>query len=298
MAWTLSPDSIQGGLPAAYLLSTLEFDEIRITFTLPGIQGSRRVTAKHVGDAVTISARDVEGVLQIPIIPEFNVRFDSVHRSQEPGDIIASHLNEQRKNSVLQYLTDLPGPLYLPLDRRWPEIEEARYRRPRNRRALPMGQVPINEVMLHVDRAHRNEQIITERLNYELRNKLLASLFEAPNPSGLSRRLLPMQELKDRRERIVTTLNRLGVPNAESETRAFFDALEHTVQQLEGHDLNSIGPDDPLRSTWVNWVIYGSPLANRVERLVALIEEYESRACLCNETISFLFAVSKCISEG
>ena len=287
MAWTLSPESIQGGVQAAFLLSNLEFNEISIAFTLPGTRKYQRVTALNTGDAIRISARDVEGELRIPIIHDDDPPRLIHHRGgEEAGELIASALNEQRASPVLRYLSRLPGPLYLPLDRRWPETEESRYQRPRNRRIISVGHLPINDVLVYADRAHRREQIATDRLNYELRNRLLASLFEEPDMSPLHRnlRVLPVQEIENQRQRIVSTLDRLGLPDAEKETEGFFNTLEETVRELEGHDLDSIGPEDPLYMTWVNWVIHGSPLAARVERLVPLIEEYEKKSLFATKS--------------
>ena len=263
MAWTLSPESFQGGVQAAYLLSNLEFVEISITFTLPGTKKYQRVTAVRSGDAVNISARDVKGELRIPIILDDDSPLPSFHRgSEEAGVLIANELSEQRTNPVLRYLSQLPGPLYLPLDRRWPDTEESRNRRPRNRRIISAGNLPINEVLVYADGARRREQVATDRLNYELRNRLLASLFEAPETSLISRsRVLTVQELEIQRQRIVSTLSRLGLPDAERETKDFFSTLEETASKLEGRDLQSISPDDPLYTTWVNWVINGWPLA-------------------------------------
>ena len=302
MAWTLSPESIQGGLSAAYLLSTLDFEEIRITFTLPGICKNQQVAAKRTTTAVVITAKDVNGELQIPVNPQvYRPRFMNPQMQEEAANIVASHLSGQRSNPVLEYLISLPGPLYLPLDRRWPETEEPRYRHPRGRRRISLGHLPISEVLDYSETAYRREQSETDQLNYGLRNKLLGLLFEAPESSRLAHRLevLPIQELKNHRQRIVSTLAGLGLNDAESDTKEFFDALEKIVQKLEGHDLSNIGPDDPLHSTWVNWIIDGSPLAERIERLVPLIEEYESnRLSTTKPSRSFLDSVNGFLSDS
>ena len=302
MTWTLSPDFQQGGFQAAYLLSTLVFDEITITFTLPRIRRHQRVTAKHEGDSIRITVRDIDGAFLIPVIGDFeNLRITTSPRPREIADIVANSLNEQRGNAVLQYLRTLPGPLYLPLDRRWTETEEPRHTRTRIRRLSAHGHLPIYDVIGSATSVHRTEQNATEHLNYELRNDLLLYLFEAPVASGHSDNLmlLPIQELQNHKRRIVTTLDRLGIPDAESKTQQFFVTLEDAAKRLEGRDMNSIGPDDPEYRTWVNWVVYGSPLAQRVQRVVALIEEYENKQMsITKPSRSFLDSVNQFLSDS
>ena len=304
IAWTLSPESVQGGLQAAYLLSMLEFDVIMITFKLPGIRKYQRVTANKNADNVSICATDVEGNLQIPVIPHddrINPTRLRGRGSDDAIDIIARHLNEQRTNPVFQYLSKLQGPLYLPLDRRWPETEETRFRRPRNRRIISVDDLPINDVLRYADRVHRREQILIAELNDELRTKLLASLFEAPDPNEFSSRtkVLPIEELKSQRESITLTLSRLGLPGAEKAANSFYDTLEDTANQLEGRDFDKLKPEDPLFSTWIDWVIHSAPLAKRAERLVPFIEEYEAkRTSVTNPSRSFLESVNGFLSDS
>ena len=301
MAWTLSPQSVQSGFHSAYLLSDLDFDEISITFTLPSIRRLQRVVAKQTEDAIKITARGIEDELDIPIIREIDrPRFRPVREAMDAADIVANHLSEQRTNPVLRYLNGLPGPLYLPLDRRWPDTEEPRYRRAGNRAALAVGHLPIDDVLSYANRAYRREQLGTQKLSYDLRNKLLASLFETPSPASRRRsRVMPMSELMTQRHRIVSTLQSLGLPDAEDNTKSFFETLEDTVRKLEGRDLESITPDDPLYATWVNWVVYGSSLAGRIERLVPLIEDYESRRLATIETSqSFLESANGFLNDS
>ena len=302
MAWTLSPESLQGGLQGAYLLSILDFEEIQITFTLPRIRRYQQVTAKRANEIVTIEARGVKGALRIPVTPQvYRPRSVTPRMQEETADAVATHLREQRSNPVLEYLMTLPGPLYLPLDRRWSETETLRYRNPRSRSRMPLGYLPISEVLEFSEIAYRREQIETDQLNYGLRNRLLALLFEAPDSSRHARRLevLPIQELKRHRQRIVSTLAGLGLRDAESDTKEFFDSLEEIVQKLEGHDTNKLIPSDPLYSTWVNWIIDGAQLAERVERLVPLIEEYEAnRLSATNPSRSFLESVNSFLSDS
>lgn len=302
IAWTLSPESMQGGFQAAYLLSTLEFDEITITFTVPGIRKHQRVSAQKTDDTVIIYARGVTGELQIPVIlQDDRISPTRLNGSEEAAEIIARHLDQHRTNAVFQYLSQLPGPLYLPLDRRWPETEEPRYRRSRRRRIISVGNLPINEVLGYADRVYRREQLQVAQLNDELRTKLLASLFEAPDRFEFSHRVnvSPMQELKSQRESIAPTLSRLGLPDAEKVANRYFDTLEDTAKKLEGLDLDNIGSDDPLYSTWVNWVIHSSPLAERTKRLMPLIQDYEARRLSATKSSrSFLESVNGFLGDS
>ena len=156
LAWILSPASIQSGIPAAYLLSTLEFDYIDVSYTVPGERKYRRVKARRSADTVTIEILGVAGSLEIPIIhtgdrPRTAATSGIDH--DQPADLVARHLDDHRNNAVLRYLSDLPGPLYLPLDRRWPEGGESTYQPARYRRSTSAGQLPIPNVLMLAERA-------------------------------------------------------------------------------------------------------------------------------------------------
>ena len=301
MAWTLSPQSMQGGVQAAHLLSNIVFDEISITFTLPNIRRFQHVIAKQTEDAIHITARGIEGELDIPIIREIErPRFRPVREVLDAAGIVANHLNEQRTNPVLRYLNELPGPLYLPLDRRWSDTEEPRNRRPGSRVTSSVGHLPIDDVLSYANRAYRREQLETQRLNFDLRNRLLTSLFETSTPSSRRRtRVMPISELMTQRHRIVSTLQNLRVPDAEKNTKDFFDTLEKAVRKLEGHNIEGITPEDPLFPSWVDWVTYGSSLAERIEGLVPLIEDYEAkRLATISTSQSFLESVNGFLNDS
>ena len=59
----------------------------------------------------------------------------------EPAEVVARFLEDQRNNQVLQHLRELPGPLYLPLNRRWTEELES-HNRIRARRSTTAGAPP------------------------------------------------------------------------------------------------------------------------------------------------------------
>ena len=303
IAWILSPESIQGGLQAAYLLSTLEFEEISITFKLAGIRKYQRVTARKTPDFVNISVRDINGILQIPVISnDPRILPPTLGRGEEVAEIIDAHLNEQRTNEVLQYLNRLPGLLYLPVDRRWPEDREPRFRRRhRSRRTVSIGSLPIHDALEYADIVLRRERRSTEVLNSQLRHRLLTSLFESLDQSSLSShmRVSSMQELEGHRDRIVSALDDLDLPDASRAANRFFDKLEKLAARLEGHDLAKIQPQDPIYPYWVDWVVDGLPQAERVSRMVPLIEDNERRRLLATmPSRSFLESVNSFLGDS
>ena len=302
IAWTLSPESLQGGFQAAYLLSTMQFDEIVITFKLPGTRKHQRVTAKHLGDTITISARDIEGHLTIPVIPqEDHIGLRGPRGQQEAADVVASNLGENRTNHVLRYLGDLPGPLYLPLDRRWHVTDDSRYPLPRSRRIITVSNLPVHEVLGYADRVYRREQILTARLNDDLRNKLVASLFEPPAESVRTghTRVSPTEEMRIQRESISSTLTRLGLPDAQQKSIALFNTLELAAEPLQGLDLANMESDHPQFGALVKWIIYSAPLAERLNRLVSFIEKYEAdRLTTTEPSHSFLKSVNSFLADS
>ena len=302
IAWTLSPDSLQRDTRAAQLLCALEFDEITVTFTSSQTTRQQNVTAVNTGDTVEITAQGLDSTLKLPVLRDTPApRLRPVHSREESPDIVTQQMNQQRDNPVLKYLRDINGPLYLPLDRRWLDTEDLRYRRFRNRHPTTLDHLPIDEIMSYVEIAYRRERIATTRLNHELRNQIVASLFRPAKEEALLRqlKLLSMQELTDQRQRIEATLKRLGIDDADHQTKDFFDQLEFTVRELANVDLQSIAPDDAKYPTWVNWVVYGSHLAAQIERLIPLIEDYESRQLqVTSPSRSFLDSINAFLGDS
>lgn len=158
MAWTLSPASVQGGLPAAYLLSGLLFDEIHIAYTIPGQRKYEHVHAKRSEEAITIEISSSKEVLEIPIVGDYELaRLGSARVVDEPAELVTRLMEDKRNNPVLRCLSELPGPLYLPLNRRWTE-EGLDSRRIRPRRSTAAGDLPISEVLALAERVFRQEQ--------------------------------------------------------------------------------------------------------------------------------------------
>ena len=112
IAWTLSPTSLQDGVPAAYLLSNLNFDEINIAYTVPSEQDDQRVIATRYDDKVGIQVSGLDGVLEIPIVDSPGLtRSRRMRAVREGADLVARLMEDQRDSPVLQYLSGLPGPL-------------------------------------------------------------------------------------------------------------------------------------------------------------------------------------------
>ena len=179
IAWTLSPSLVQGGLPAAYRLATLLFDEIEISYTVPDRTEPYRVIAKRDDDNVTITVDGVEGSLHIPVVevPEAS-RFRAARTEEENVDYILGVMERQEDAPVFRHLSGLPGPLYLPMDRRWIE-ERSTVTHRRMRRSTTAGHIPVPEVLDQVSRAFRREQARKFALNESLRNDILTAMFDA-----------------------------------------------------------------------------------------------------------------------
>ena len=280
MAWTLSPASVQGGLPAAYLLSTLRFDEIKIAYSIPGQRKYQRVRARRSEEAVTIEISGLAEALEIPVIRPRISPLNEDLTVDDSVEVVARSMSDQRNNPVLRHLNELSGPLYLPLDRRWTEDREIPYgrlarRRPHARRSTTAGHLPVSEVVVLAERALAREQNDTYRLNHTLRDTFLESLFEVDEFAEVSR-VWTMEEFADRRSRIVTALSSLGVKNIQAVTGQFFASVEKVVTELGGCMQPENWQEDPKASVWVDWILKASPVVLRIERLISLIEQYDS----------------------
>ena len=298
MSWTLSPASVQDGIPAAHLLSGLEFDEINIAYTNPGERKHKRVTAKRKGDSVSIRVSGIDEQLDIPIVGRRQLnQFSTARVIDEPSDLVSRFLEDRINNPVLRHLNELSGPLYLPLNRRWTEDREPRYRR-QSRRSTAAGYLPISEVLTLAERVFRQEQFEVSALNDELRNNIVASLFEGRRP-GSAPRVWTLSELEERRSRIGTALSDLGLGNAQRLSEGYFDRLRDIVEQLGGQTIPENFSDDPNASKWFEWILDASLIASRIERLIPIIEKYESdRSKVTRRSNMFLESVNSFLHDN
>ena len=298
MAWTLSPASVQDGIPAAHLLSGLEFDEINISYTNSGERKYQRVTAKRAGDTVTIRVGGIDEQLEIPILSrQERSRFSAARVVEEPSELVSRILEDRRDNLVLRHLSELPGPLYLPLNRRWTEDRESRYRTS-PRRSTTAGYLPISEVLTLAERVFRQEQFEVSGLNDELRNNIVASLFESEK-SGMPSLVWTQSEFEERRVRVPTALGNLGLSEARRLSEDYFTRLKSLVDQLGGQTIPENFSEGPNSSKWVEWILEASPIASRIERLIPMIQKYESdRSTMTRRSTKFLESVNSFIRDN
>ena len=298
MAWTLSPATVQDGIPAAYLLSGLEFDEINISYTNSGERKYQRVTAKRAGDTVTIRVGGIDEQLEFPILSgQERSQFSAASVVEEPSDLVSRILEDRRDNLVLRHLSELPGPLYLPLNRRWTEDRESRYRT-RRRRSTTAGYLPISEVLTLAERVFRQEQFEVSGLNDDLRNNIVASLFE-PVESEIPSLVWTQSEFEERRIRVRTALGNLGLSEARKLSEDYFTRLKSLVDQLGGQTIPEDLSEGSNSSKWVEWIIEASPIASRIERLIPMIQKYESdRSTMTRRSTKFLESVNSFIRDN
>ena len=298
MAWTLSPASVQDGIPAAYLLSGLEFDEINISYTNSRERKYQRVTAKRTEDAVIIRVGGIDEKLEIPILggPELS-QFRAARVVEEPSDLVSRILEDRRNNLVLRHLSELPGPLYLPLNRRWTEDRESPSRT-RPRRSTTAGYLPISEVLTLAERVFRQEQFEVSGLNDELRNNIVASIFESEE-SRIASTVWTQSEFEERRIRVGTALGNLGLGEARRLSEGYFLRLRNLVDQLGGKTIPENFSEDLNSSKWFEWIFEASPIASRIERLIPMIQKYESdRSNMTSRSTKFLESVNSYLRDN
>ena len=290
--------SVQDGTPAAYLLSRIQFEEIDIAFSVRGQRKYQHVKATRTADAVSIEVSGIPGSLEIPAVRLDSPRLFNAARVDDAADFISRVLDDERNNPVLRYLSDLPGPLYLPLNRRWTEESELPHRRHR-RRSTTAGHLPISEVVVLAERVYRQEQAEMFALNGRLRNNILTSLFEVHQYRSVPR-VWTLEEVEERRARVVTALGRLGLEDAQEVSEEYFERLTEVVQDLAGETIPSDFQDDPEAfDIWYKWVVEVSPFAIRVERLLPLIEKYETdRLQITHLSNAFLTSVNSFLRDN
>ena len=147
IAWTLSPQTIQSGILAAYSLSQMEFDKIVVSYSIPGKRSYTHVTATRTAREVSIEISGLEGRLDIPVVDGTDTYGPAFSRQRtDEVEWLSRYFERESDNPVFRHLVDLQGPLYLPLNRRWPEEVESERTTARGRRTATAGQLPISTV--------------------------------------------------------------------------------------------------------------------------------------------------------
>ena len=301
IAWTLSPSLVQGGVPAAYRLANLPFDEIDITYTVPKRDKPHKVLATREEEYVAIEVEGIDSRLSIPIVeaPE-PTGFRAARNEEENIDFIARHIERHEENPVLRHLSGLPGPLYLPMDRRWIEERSSLpYRRAR--RSTTAGHVPASEVLDRVSRAHRREQARKFTLNEELRNEILTAMFDSSELEE-TEEVLTVQQVNELKTRVGAALHSLELTEARQRSDVLFAQLQKFAIELGGtsppEDVDEMlsGPHSAL---WLEWVMRISPIASRLQRLMPIIETYEEQVAQeTKRSTDFLLSVNSFLSDN
>ena len=283
--WTLSPQSWVSGELAARRLSGLLFDSIRIRFTNPPQTkpGSLYVTAKRTNEIISINITHVDGHLTLPDIGQERHSFsrrDLLRRNPDDEvDFIFRHLQSQSDNPVLATLSELGDTLYLPLDRRWAGTAEPQYPPTRRRRMSHRGQTPTEAVYTMAVERFREERRHVVQASEELRRKMILSIFEViPDSPNLPDSVLTPEEIRAYQTRIIDTLERIEIRDLSSTTDSIFSQLLSISERIAGKSFDdsfSHGSEEQ-RAAWLElFSAGGTVLFTRIDRLIALIEEYE-----------------------
>ena len=299
IAWTLSPNYVQGGYRAAYLLSALDFEQIDIGLGLSENQDTVHVTAVRKEGSILIKVTGIDAQLEIPVLlrPETNW-FNRGRTVEESADYIDRFLDDQRANPVLEFLASLPGPLYLPLDRRWmEEADQAHHRR--NHRPASTSHIPASVVLARASRAHRQQQARVLDLDGVLRNQMLTEMIASHNRGVTVPEVLDHQQLADLRFHVSSVLGNLGLPDAIEMVEVQFDHLGRFADTLGGREPPEDMTQDPEVAIWLDWAFNGLPITFRLQRLMPLIEKYESdRAGITRASDEFLGSINRFISDN
>ncbi len=144
----------------------------------------------------------------------------------------------------------------------------------------------------------RQEQFEVSGLSDELRNNIVASLFE-PEESGIPSLVWTQSEFEERRTRVRTALGNLGLSEARRLSEDYFTRLKSLVDQLGGQTIPEKFSEGPNSSKWVEWILEASPIASRIERLIPMIQKYESdRSTMTRRSTKFLESVNSFIRDN
>ena len=91
----------------------------------------------------------------------------------------------------------------------------------------------------------------------------------------------------------------MGLGNARKLSEGYFRRLRDVVDQLGGQTIPENFAEDPNASKWLEWILDASSIASRIERLIPMIQEYESdRSKVTRRSKKFLESVNSFLSDN
>jgi len=296
--------------PSPKELNLIPFDEASVSLT----HNKEIVTirAKKEGGHISISMPDqkkIKGKFNIPILDfeELEYRYEQKERGE---NYFKSLILEERENTILKFILDLPSPYFLGLDRKIFGIDpfEAQMRSKRilsHRRRSPShyqriltgnlgtGLIEVQELLYETMEQIRR---VADRENERQRRNLLISSFKYTRIDDVflgKHDFTIEQGLIERRGELEDTLKQLDMfeGDAEKEITKFFESLQNLLDRRDNDD------DDKKKGMDVEWIINKAQI-NRINEFLQIIDNTKNKIDKISSRLdSFLNIVNSYYNE-
>jgi len=264
----------------AYTRMSVDVDIESVSRTIEAVRGS---------DSVSINISGIDDVLEIPIFKQ--TEYEPPHRfAERESEYYREFHTSVSSHVVVKFLSSLPTPMFLDLERRYqgPRIRRG-YRPayednfPRNSKSVFGGSLAegLSEAVELAEDSYREVLARQQAQMNKLRRDLILTAFTSVERSpflqdgiNLPDQFAAESGLRKQRQVVSETLKAIEI--TDSTIDKFFDDVDATLQMLAGKELDSLLKDQSGQKIITEWVRVQPQLA-QINRSVEIVEKHNDR---------------------
>lgn len=285
--------------PSVRVLSNIEYDFIEIAIKINGQAKYVRIKALKKESAVTISTNMTNQVLSVPILQDIRP-----NTSREENEFYNDFLTKNSDNEVLQYIRELPSPLFLGIERR--AVDESAF----SQRSMAFA--ARRRLTSNINTYNQRQSLLEARelardsysevrdkvmvLMETLRTHILLSALKYVNVAGVELSQIKEMlnyDMETTTRMIINTTEELGIPieDIKKELKLFVDAVSDAKTKLardieDEEKLQGILLKDPDKAVAFYSLFVNIPHFNRISTIFRHVQDYITNSQTANEPIN------------
>jgi energy-coupling factor transporter ATP-binding protein EcfA2 len=291
--------------PSFSVLANTQFDEMIVEIEIES--GKREIQIRRNAENFEISVSHVEGTVLIPIFKPAD--YEPAYKfAERESDYYRQIYTSVATNTVVKFLSDLPTPMFLDLERRYQgprsrrryvAYDEARAPRPVFGGSLGEG---LTEAIDLAEDSYRQFLARQQAIMNTLRRELILAAFASVGPDYP---FSPGFQLPDRfkagdliqqRRMVSGMLESLDISDPQIER--FFDEVDQTLRTLAGRDVETLVKDASGQQLIGEWLRVQPQLA-QIARIVKIVEHHNDRMEKAKRGINkFLELINRFLADG
>jgi predicted ATP-binding protein involved in virulence len=286
--------------PSFSALAGTEFESM--TVEIDHDDERRSIRATRTENDITLSIDKLEQPITVAIFKKAEYEIPSRFTEREKEYYREVHTTEG-KNPTLRFLSELPTPMFLDLERRTQGLVRKRvYVSPTELDRQYSATASHGEGLLQAtglaEEAYQSFLTKQSKLQSDLRNQLVVTAFETlTQQSGFH---LPdsweRANLEYQRDLVIQTLEAIKV--SEAPVKKFYDELLELLPTLVGKNINELVETESGRARFSKWVSM-QPQVKQIDAIVKLITQYNENITKARRPIeNFLASINRFLADS